>query len=31
LGVLLEELGFEGVEVLRDEDGDPRGICARRC
>jgi release factor glutamine methyltransferase len=29
IGSLLEELGFEGLEVMTDEDGDPRGIGAR--
>ena len=28
-GRLLHELGFEGVDVMADEDGDPRAICAR--
>jgi release factor glutamine methyltransferase len=27
-GRLLHELGFEGVDVMADEDGDPRAICA---
>lgn len=26
---LLEDVGFERVEVMTDEDGDPRAICAR--
>jgi release factor glutamine methyltransferase len=26
---LLHELGFEGLDVMVDEDGDPRAICAR--
>ena len=30
IGRLLSELGFEDVDVLRDEDGDVRGICGRR-
>ena len=29
IGQLLRELGFEGVDVMADEDGDPRAICAR--
>jgi len=29
VGVLLDELGFEGTDVMDDEDGDPRAICAR--
>jgi len=29
LGQLLHELGFEGLDVMVDEDGDPRAICAR--
>lgn len=29
VGQLLHELGFEGWEVMADEDGDPRAICAR--
>jgi len=28
-GNLLRELGFEGLDVMADEDGDPRAICAR--
>ncbi len=28
IGRLLHESGFEGVDVLADEDGDPRAICA---
>ena len=28
MGALLSGLGFSGVDVMRDEDGDPRGICA---
>jgi release factor glutamine methyltransferase len=28
IGRLLRETGFEGVEVMTDEDGDPRAICA---
>jgi release factor glutamine methyltransferase len=27
-GRLLHEVGFEGVDVMADEDGDPRAICA---
>ncbi len=30
MGQLLHESGFEGVEVMADEDGDPRAICAHR-
>ena len=29
LGQLLRELGFEGLDVMADEDGDPRAICAQ--
>jgi release factor glutamine methyltransferase len=29
VGSLLPGLGFAGAEVLRDAEGDPRGICAR--
>ncbi|HXQ44152.1 MAG TPA: HemK/PrmC family methyltransferase [Acidimicrobiales bacterium] len=29
MGRLLDELGFEGIEVMADDDGDPRAICAR--
>ena len=29
IGELLREAGFDPPEVLRDEEGDPRGICAR--
>jgi release factor glutamine methyltransferase len=29
IGELLGELGFEGLDVMADEDGDPRAICAR--
>ena len=29
IGRLLHELGFEGIEVMGDGDGDPRGICGR--
>jgi release factor glutamine methyltransferase len=28
IGQLLQGVGFEGVEVMTDEDGDPRAICA---
>ncbi len=28
IGRLLQELGFEGLDVMADEDGDPRAICA---
>jgi release factor glutamine methyltransferase len=28
IGQLLLELGFKGLDVMADEDGDPRGICA---
>jgi release factor glutamine methyltransferase len=28
IGQLLDELGFEGVDVMADGDGDPRAICA---
>jgi release factor glutamine methyltransferase len=31
IGGLLRQLGFEGIEVMDDEDGDPRAICARLC
>ena len=30
IGQLLHEVGFEEVEVMADEDGDRRAICARR-
>jgi release factor glutamine methyltransferase len=30
MGRLLRELGFTEPDVMNDEDGDPRGICARR-
>jgi release factor glutamine methyltransferase len=29
LGRLLGDLGFEAPDVMRDDDGDPRAICAR--
>ena len=29
IGRLLGQVGFEGVEVMVDEDGDPRAVCAR--
>jgi release factor glutamine methyltransferase len=29
IGRLLHELGFEGLDVTTDDDGDPRAICAR--
>jgi release factor glutamine methyltransferase len=29
IGKLLAELGFEKLDVMADEDGDPRAICAR--
>lgn len=29
IGQLLHELGFEGLDVMADEDGDPRAICGR--
>ncbi len=29
IGRLLGELGFDGPDVMADEDGDPRAICAR--
>jgi len=29
IGQLLHELGFSGVDVMADEDGDPRAICAQ--
>jgi hypothetical protein len=29
MGQLLHGLGFEGVDVMLDEDGDPRAICAQ--
>ena len=29
IGHLLQELGFEGLDVMADEDGDPRAICAQ--
>jgi release factor glutamine methyltransferase len=29
MGQLLHELGFEGVDIMLDENGDPRAICAR--
>jgi release factor glutamine methyltransferase len=28
IGRLLHEVGFEGLDVMADEDGDPRAICA---
>lgn len=28
-GPLLRELGFEGLDLMTDEEGDPRAICAR--
>jgi release factor glutamine methyltransferase len=28
IGRLLHDMGFEGVDVMADEDGDPRAICA---
>ncbi len=28
-GRLLHDVGFQGVDVMTDEDGDPRAICAR--
>ncbi len=28
IGRLLQELGFKGLDVMTDEDGDPRAICA---
>jgi len=28
IGHLLHQLGFEGLDVMADEDGDPRAICA---
>ncbi len=30
IGRLLHELGFEHLDVMADEDGDPRAICAQR-
>ena len=30
LGPALAEAGYSDVEVLVDEDGDPRGVCCRR-
>ena len=29
IGPRLDEAGFEGLDVMTDEDGDPRAICAR--
>lgn len=29
IGRLLHDFGFEGLDVMADEDGDPRAICAR--
>ena len=29
IGQLLHELGFVGLDVMADDDGDPRAICAR--
>ncbi len=29
IGQLLEEIGFEGIDVMADEEGDPRAICAQ--
>ena len=29
IGRLLDRLGFEGLDVMVDEDGDPRAVCAR--
>jgi release factor glutamine methyltransferase len=29
IGRLLHDVGFEGLDVMADEDGDPRAICAR--
>jgi hypothetical protein len=29
IGRLLGQVGFEQVEVMVDDDGDPRAICAR--
>ena len=29
IGRLLHEVGFEGIDVLADQDGDPRAICAQ--
>ncbi len=29
IGRLLHELGFEGLDIMADEDGDPRAICAQ--
>lgn len=29
VGRILDEIGYEELEVMRDEDGDVRGICAR--
>ena len=29
MGQLLHELGFAGLDVMADDDGDPRAICAR--
>jgi release factor glutamine methyltransferase len=29
MGRLLHEVGFEGLDVMADEEGDPRAICAR--
>ncbi|MBI5309951.1 MAG: peptide chain release factor N(5)-glutamine methyltransferase [Actinobacteria bacterium] len=30
IGRLLHEFGFDGLDVMTDEDGDPRAICAQR-
>lgn len=30
IGRLLRQVGFEGIDVMADEDGDPRAICGRR-
>ncbi|MGZ8630368.1 MAG: N5-glutamine methyltransferase family protein [Actinomycetota bacterium] len=29
IGELLHDVGFEGVDIMADDDGDPRAICAR--
>jgi hypothetical protein len=29
IGQLLHAYGFTGLDVMADEDGDPRAICAR--
>ena len=29
IGNLLRELGFVSIDIMEDEDGDPRAICAR--